>query len=440
MKFIKLLSLISIIMCVLPLCGHEDGGADDHNRGRVGHPEHGKKRKRDDNTAQQGKKRLKSRDPTKPDIRIVAYLGYENRVRELAIQDPNLVNEPDLYWRTALHYAAQRGHKDIVEFLLKQGAEFYVKDREGITPYKLADLGYRYRVTKIGKLADNLAAVKSILRGKTLQYVYKNITISPRGFKRDVYTDPNAKNSYGKTLLHIACMDDNPNTDNTKLITMLLEVEAHVDVRDDENQTPLRFAIGKGQEEKVEILLELGADVNQPDFKGVTPLHIAAVSKCLDVLMSMLKQKNVKINKRDADGKTPLHWAVTSKGGDNKEKEAKVAMLLIRGADANARDRQGKTLLHWATTRPISNMKMLLDRGANVNAEDYNAGQTPLHWVVANKGGDNKEKEAKVAILLERGADANARDNKGKTPYYYAVTSHAPECVRERLRIAPGKK
>ena len=54
-------------------------------------------------------------------------------------------------------------------------------------------------------------------------------------------------------------------------------------------------------------------------------------------------------------------------------------------------------------------MKLLLEQGAEVDAKD-SSGWTPLSWA-AEKG-----REAVVKLLLEQGAEADAKDTYGQTP------------------------
>jgi ankyrin repeat protein len=72
-------------------------------------------------------------------------------------------------------------------------------------------------------------------------------------------------------------------------------------------------------------------------------------------------------------------------------------------------------------------MPLLLDRGADVNARQQ-LGFTPLHAAAGN--GD----EAMADLLLARGADATLKSDDGKTPADVAA-ERGHTNLAERLRV-----
>jgi ankyrin repeat protein len=79
----------------------------------------------------------------------------------------------------------------------------------------------------------------------------------------------------------------------------------------------------------------------------------------------------------------------------------------------NAQDLAGSTPLHHAAGfGSIATMKLLLDKGSEVNAANKRK-STPLYWAI--------DDEAKVRLLVARGADVNARTVDGRTPVYQAA-------------------
>ena len=116
------------------------------------------------------------------------------------------------------------------------------------------------------------------------------------------------------------------------------------------------------------------------------------------------------VEERDANGHTPLHAATLSEGdGHNGMKQ-----LLAAGADPNARDPAGHTPLHLAAARfeRTKDVRRLLRGGANPNAR-ANDGSTPLHYAAGHG------EFFSVRELLKAGANPNARDNAGDTPLHY---------------------
>lgn len=85
-----------------------------------------------------------------------------------------------------------------------------------------------------------------------------------------------------------------------------------------------------------------------------------------------------------------------------------------------ARDEDRVTPLHLASYfLELKLVRMLLDHGANVNAEDRR-GRTPFHRVLED-GDDSDEDRVGVShLLIEHGADVNKPDNNREAPLHLA--------------------
>jgi len=85
-----------------------------------------------------------------------------------------------------------------------------------------------------------------------------------------------------------------------------------------------------------------------------------------------------------------------------------------------------------ARTGKLDAVKVLLARGANVNAKESWRGQTALMWAAAEGHPDV------IRALIERGADIHARSNGGFTPFLFAAREGQIGAVRTLLDAGAG--
>jgi ankyrin repeat protein len=105
--------------------------------------------------------------------------------------------------------------------------------------------------------------------------------------------------------------------------------------------------------------------------------------------------------------------------------------LLDQKASAAVADNRGITaLMYAAEIGSVDAMRLLIDRGADVNARNA-FGSTALMWSVSD--------QAKVRLLLDHGADVNTAAKSGRTALIVAgFTNPSAEVVR--LLLAKGAK
>ncbi|HOT74201.1 MAG TPA: ankyrin repeat domain-containing protein [Candidatus Wallbacteria bacterium] len=166
-----------------------------------------------------------------------------------------------------------------------------------------------------------------------------------------------------------------------------------------------------------------GADIDARDINDSTPLHTAILNNSLETSIFLIAN-GANIKARDKKGRTPLHIAAIKKSKKsallllNKEslsnyKEINSAPGLINRL-VNITDNRGQTALHTAASHDADEIApILIENGADVNARDVTK-STPLHYAVLNKS------RSVIAILIYKGADINAKDEFGQTPDYFA--------------------
>lgn len=138
-------------------------------------------------------------------------------------------------------------------------------------------------------------------------------------------------------------------------------------------------------------------------------IHYAAMMGDTTKIKQLLAD-GVDIDAQDENGRTPLH--IASYLGQLKA----VKLLVKKGANVNARDNGGWTPLHSSIPKGfIKVSKYLIGKGADINArETKHNGLTPMHMAVIFTSGDL------IKMLIDEDARINEKDDKGKTPLYYA--------------------
>jgi ankyrin repeat protein len=292
---------------------------------------------------------------------------------------------------SALMLAAKSGSNATVKLLLEKGAATSInsKDKKGETALIHAILGH-------GLFRSNWIPIDIVK------------TLVAAG------ADVNSVDSEGKSGLMYATSDSM----QEEVVKFLIESGARVNEVDSDGHSVLMRAAKTASINDLQALLQAGArsSINLKDNKGETALTYA-VSQYHGLVTSVTKiliEAGANVNDANPDGKTPLMSAT------QKNSWQVVQQLLSAGASVNAKDDKGRTALMYiqhVDESALLLVNVLIGAGATVNASDEN-GLTPLMIATLNARSGYLEV---VRALLQSGAAVNAKQNNGMTALMYAA-------------------
>jgi len=204
-------------------------------------------------------------------------------------------------------------------------------------------------------------------------------------------------------------------------------------------QTPaaaLAGRIAQGEREAALSAIAAGADVNEAQPDGTTPLHWA-VYRVDRELVEALLVRGARPNVVNDYGSSPLAEAV------NVADVQLVGLLLEAGADANVANADGQTPLMLASrTGHVEVAELLVEFGADVNRREQYREQSAVMWAASQGHAEM------VRFLVSHGADLSIRaiaidwpsqisseprvqyrPSGGLTPLLYAARAGCLDCV-----------
>ncbi|KAI3991302.1 hypothetical protein MKX01_034621 [Papaver californicum] len=159
---------------------------------------------------------------------------------------------------TPLHLAANLGDEQMVKLLLQKGANKYIHDKYGKTPYDKAAESVQSRLFDMLGLGDRLLIAS---RKGELRTIHR---LLERG------ASINGKDQHGWSALHRAAFKG-----KMDIVRMLLGKDADINSRDEDGYTAFHCASEAGHGEVIELLVKRGVDIEAQTNKGLSAVHIA---------------------------------------------------------------------------------------------------------------------------------------------------------------------
>jgi len=200
----------------------------------------------------------------KDDSLIQALLNNNlDHAKTLIKKGKSFINQQNEFGLCALHVAVTKGWYDMVQLLLKNGADPNLQNElyDEPTGFELSQTfnAISEDINTNGTLVTNDVLTEEVIRA--------------------------LKDTSNRTALHIAS-----NSGHFEIAKLLLEHGALVDIKDLGGCTPLHWAAVHGNVRLMKLLLDRGANVNQTDIAGSTPLHETIRHKKIEASKFLLEK------------------------------------------------------------------------------------------------------------------------------------------------------
>lgn len=346
------------------------------------------------------------------DVLDIAKLNNEQMLdvlmKNIGVYDFDITSR-DNGGNSLLHIAVYNGNVKLILKAIELGAKINALNDKKQTPLHVAvDRKNPAAVTvllKHGAAQGIVDVEKDTPIVKCIRKGYLNILKSFVQMNADLQ----CTGHYPASLLHLAL-----HCGHADMVDVLLSGGADVNEKNNEGFTPIQVAVVKKHSDIVKVLTKNGADIFVKDFRKANLLHLAVKSQSLDLVQTLISF-GLNLNARDVEGSTPLHLAL-------HQKIEEISLYLINNSeDLEVSDIDGYTPLHLTAKSALLTEKilsLLLQKVTRIDLRTFN-GDTALHC--AAMAGNLKAAE----LLIRNGAAVLAINRDGYTPLDIAV-----QCVK----------
>ena len=383
-------------------------------------------------------------------LMVASRTGNVDAIKVLLDHGADVNAKETLRGTTALMWAADEGHAPAIQLLLQRGADIKAQ----------SDPAERGRGPALGKSNDPRKAVEAL--AKALAAGIPTPQLGAAGTTSLVPVVPDKRGAArGQGKAGTGGAGDLGFDQNDDAAAAAFGFRGKPAPKDGGGLTPLVYAVRSDDLDSVKVLLAAGADVNQVTAYGWSPLLVATQNRYYK-LGAFLLEHGADVNLANKGGWTPLYLATDNRnieGGDYPVRKGDmdhldfIKLLLDKGANVNARmkdstetrtvftnqwlDENGATaFLRASQSGDIVLMKLLLAHGADpkidttlhVTALQVAAG---IGWVegITYEWSPASTLEA-VKMLLDLGLDPNAQADTGRTALHGAAHKGRPDVVQ----------
>ena len=227
-------------------------------------------------------------------LHIASKENNEPEIIDLLVKSGANVNAQDAEGFTPLHMAAIHGNLKIVKKLVDLEADVNIVTTDGKNAAELAHLNEELEIEEYleSKMASSQRTKEKEVDSELADFLMEAYGLSATYYLTEQLTELNLRSGWGK---------DPPEGTGDKILKEYEEEKPGV--------TPLHIASGRiNKPEIVDLLVMYGANVNAQDAEGFTPLHMAAIHGNLKIVKKLVDLE-ADVNIVTTDGKNAAELA-----------------------------------------------------------------------------------------------------------------------------------
>ncbi|CAB3409070.1 unnamed protein product [Caenorhabditis bovis] len=377
---------------------------------------------------------------------LLACVHGTEEVIEKLIKARSDVTKRDQRQNTVFHIVALRGEPTILKMMMKHSGRIAsqslrLTNNEGKTPLRLAVEGNHPETLK--EILDIEKSFQTDWKRREKELIH---FAASKGYLQvikqlvEAGLDRNERDPHRCIPLHVAAQM------NRKDVVEYLLEESNIEEPDDYGMTPLMLAVSQDSLDCVKVLIERGAQIWRTDNDERTVIYVGAKYNALnsvDYILSHLREedalsksiasrkslRNIEsnqesgmVNQTDRDQNSPMH-IVASNGYLEM-----MRLLYAHGAVITLVNEDEETALHRAAhSGQTSAVRQLIEWDKRLILMKDEMGNSALH-LAAKMGHD-----ITTRVLLEAGADREARNSYQETPLIVAVEAGRLETTQQLI-------
>ncbi|XP_071104740.1 ankyrin-3-like [Haliotis cracherodii] len=341
--------------------------------------------------------------------------GDLQQVKYILSQDIANINTRGENGMTPIMIATEKGHREIIELLVKKGSDLSLFDEDDNTILHLACKEGNVEIVK-HILSQKIIDIES--RGENentpLMFAVQFGNMEVFSFLMKKGANISNLDEDGGNILHFSCRRGNIEILNYILKRNLVDINSEMD----DGMTPLLLTAKLGKKQLFQLLIERGAyEAKTHDSKEL--LNYACEGGDVEIMERVLNLTNVDINIELWDGVTPL-LRVAFFGNIEMFK-----LLVTKGADVTIVDDEEENVLHSACHGGNVEMVKYVHKLSIVDINGkQDKGMTPL-FLAAFCGF-----QTVFEYLVEKGADTSGVDAGGDNILHLACRGENVEIVK----------